>query len=82
MPKKESTKKKPSKAKKPSAKRMPRPFKVTVTFNRKEYEMILSYIDRHNVENKSKFVREILMLHLWEKVGDQQPRLFQDEPTL
>lgn len=68
--------------KKVASKRMPRPHRIAVTFNKKEYEMVLHYIDKHNIENKSKFVREVVLNHLWKKTGEQHPRLFDDVETL
>lgn len=63
-------------------KRMPRPYKATTSFNKKEYEMLMSYIDKHGIGNRARFIREIVLLHLWKKAGEQSPRLFDDNFAL
>lgn len=60
------------------AKKLPRPFKVTFSLNQKEYKMLIDYLEKNDISNRSMYIREVLMKHLWDRNDINQLVLFND----
>ncbi|MDP4238797.1 MAG: hypothetical protein Q8904_04920 [Bacteroidota bacterium] len=46
------------------------------TLNDEENKALIRYISKYNVQNKSKFIRETLMLAIIRKMEEDHPTLF------
>jgi len=46
------------------------------TLNDEENKALIRYISKYNVQNKSKFIREALMMTIIKKMEDDHPTLF------
>ncbi|MGL5317715.1 MAG: hypothetical protein ACRC9Q_03345 [Bacteroidales bacterium] len=55
-----------------------RPHKILLSFNDKEYEMLCAHLKKHRIQNKTRWARETLLLHLWKKLEDNYPTLFDE----
>lgn len=72
-PKKKTTKKAPAK---PKQKALPRTHQLLIPLNDAEMRMFMRYIKEHKITNKSKFVRETLMLAVLKQLEADSPTLF------
>jgi hypothetical protein len=46
------------------------------TLNDEENKALIRYISKYNVQNKSKFIREALMMTIIRKMDEDRPTLF------
>ena len=52
--------------------------KVTFSLNEKEFNMMRQYLDKHKIENQSRWMREVVMSYLWKKTEEDYPTLFNE----
>ncbi len=52
--------------------------KIAFSLNEKEYNMMRQYLDKHKIENQSRWVREVIMGYLWKKAEESYPTLFDE----
>lgn len=52
--------------------------KATFTLNDKEFAMMRQYLDKHKIENQSRWIREVVMSYLWKKTEEDYPTLFNE----
>lgn len=52
--------------------------KVTFSLNDKEFNMMRQYLDKHKIENQSRWMREVVMSYLWKKTEEDYPTLFNE----
>jgi hypothetical protein len=52
--------------------------RIVFTLNEKELNMLRSYLDKNKIENQSRWIREVVMTHLWLKTEEQYPTLFNE----
>jgi hypothetical protein len=50
--------------------------KQTISFNEKEFKVIVQFIDKYKIKNKSKFFRESIIATILQKLEDDYPTLF------
>lgn len=56
--------------------------KHALLFNNKELAAINQYCNRYKIRNKSKFMRETIILEILRKFDKDYPSLFADQPNL
>ena len=47
---------------------LPRNFKITISLNEKEYNMVSRYLDKYKILNKNRWFRETILLHILNKL--------------
>lgn len=52
--------------------------KANFTLNDKEYAMMKQYLEKHKIENQSRWIREVVMSYLWKKTEEDYPTLFNE----
>lgn len=72
-PKKKTTKKAPAK---PKQKALPRTHQLLIPLNDAEKRLFDRYIRENKITNKSKFVREAIMLSVLKRLEADSPTLF------
>ena len=60
----------------PSKRNSLRTHRQTFTLNDEENKALNRYLSKYKVKNKSKFIREAVMLTIIKKFEDDHPRLF------
>lgn len=61
---------------KPKCPREPRRHRVSIMLNDSEMQMLQRYLDRYDVSNRSRLIREALMHTILEKFDKDSPTLF------
>lgn len=61
---------------KPRRKREPRQHRVAIMLNDSEMRMLQRYLDRYDVNNRSKLIRETLMRSILSRFDKDSPTLF------
>jgi len=64
--------------KKHSVRRPPRTHRQIFTLNDDENRALDKFMDRYKIHNKSKFIRETLMITIIKKMEEDSPKLFDD----
>lgn len=60
-----------------------RSHRTSILFNQREQEAIKLYCDKYNINNKSRFMREIIMTEILKKFDEDYPTLFEfEKPNL
>ena len=59
--------------------RMKRGNKVVVSLNDKEMRALNQYCDKYKVKNRSRFLRETIMIAILKKFDEDYPKLFEEE---
>jgi len=57
-------------------KKLPRTERVTFVLNEKEQKAFDRYCERYHVQNRSRFVRQLLMRAILRRFNEDQPTLF------
>ena len=60
----------------PRRKREPRKHRVTIMLNDSEMRMLQRYLDRYDVSNRSRLIREALMRNILDRFYKDSPTLF------
>lgn len=63
-------------------KNLKRVFRKTIVFNKREWQAINHYCTKYKIKNKSKFMREAIILSVLKKFDEDYPSLFEQKPTL
>ena len=50
--------------------------RLTITLNEKEFRVIERFFNEYKIKNKTKFVRDLLIRSVWEKLEANAPTLF------
>lgn len=58
---------------------LPRNFKITISLNEKEYNMVSRYLDKYKILNKNRWFRETILLHILNKLEENHPTLFNEQ---
>ncbi len=58
--------------------KLTRKHKITIKLNDKELNAFNKYLKKYRIENRSKFVREVLFTHILEQFDKDYPSLFPD----
>lgn len=61
---------------KPRRKREPRTHRVTIMLNDSEMRVLQRYLDRYDVSNRSRLIREAVMQSILDKFEKDAPTLF------
>ena len=61
---------------KPRRRREPRNHRVTVMLNDSEMRVLQRYLDRYDVSNRSRLIREALMRNILARFDNDSPTLF------
>ncbi|MDD2798842.1 MAG: hypothetical protein PHV20_09645 [Bacteroidales bacterium] len=64
--------------KQPAKASLKRENKITFSLNEKEFNMMRQYLDKHKIENQSRWIREVVMSYLWKKTEEDYPTLFNE----
>ena len=54
----------------------------SILFNKREMQAIEHYCKKYKITNKSKFMREIIIISVLKKFDEDYPSLFEKKPTL
>jgi len=54
----------------------------SILFNKREINAINKYCRRYKIKNRSKFMREVIITSILQKLEDDYPSLFDDQPNL
>ena len=54
----------------------------TILFNKREIQAIDHYCKKYKINNKSKFMREMIISSILKKFDEDYPSLFEKKPTL
>lgn len=68
--------------KKVKDKSLKRVYRKTILLNKRELQAINHYCDKYKIKNKSKFIRETIILSILKKFDEDYPSLFEQKPTL
>jgi len=68
--------------KKVKDKSLKRVYRKTILFNKRELQAINHYCNKYKIKNKSKFMRETIILSILKKFDEDYPSLFEQKPTL
>ena len=55
-----------------------RDFKISISLNRKKYKAVIRYLDKYKIANRSRWVRETILMHILEKMEENHPTLFNE----
>ena len=53
-----------------------RDFRITISLNEKEYNAVNRYIDKYKINNRNRWLREIILRHILHKMEENHPTLF------
>ena len=56
----------------------PRTHRVTVTLNDEEYGIVMRYLSKYGITNKTRWCRETLLLHILKTLEEDYPTLFNE----
>ncbi len=56
----------------------PRIHKITFMLNDDEHNMIMRYLNRYKIENKSRWYRETILSHIMRTLEEDYPTLFNE----
>lgn len=59
--------------------KLDRKHKLTIQLNDRELIALNKYINKYKIQNKSKFIREVLFKHILEQFDRDYPRIFPDD---
>lgn len=57
-------------------------YRKSILFNKREIQAIEHYCKRYKIQNKSKFMREMVISSILKKFDEDYPSLFEKKPTL
>ncbi len=57
---------------------MSRDFRVSFTLNEKEYNALNRYVDKYKITNKTRWMRETILMHVLQKMEENHPTLFNE----
>jgi len=63
-------------------KSLKRVYRKTILFNKRELQAINDSCKKYKIKNKSKFMRETVILSILKKFDEDYPSLFEQKPTL
>jgi hypothetical protein len=55
-----------------------REFRISFALNEREYNAVCRYLDKYKIENRSRWVRETILIHVLQKLGENRPTLFNE----
>lgn len=59
-----------------------RKYRKSILFNKREIQAIDHYCKRYKIQNKSKFMREMVISSILKQFDEDYPSLFEKKPTL
>jgi len=62
--------------------KLKRVHRKSILFNERELQAMDYYCEKYKIQNKSKFMREVIITSVLKKFDDDYPSLFEDIPTL
>ena len=57
---------------------MSRDFRVSFSLNEKEYNALNRYLDKYKISNKTRWMRETILMHVLQKLEENHPTLFNE----
>ncbi|MDD4115222.1 MAG: hypothetical protein PHG27_06460 [Massilibacteroides sp.] len=57
---------------------LPRVHKITFMLNEEEYKTVERYLLKYNIQNKSRWYRETILLHVLRTLEEDYPTLFKE----
>jgi len=58
--------------------RLPRDHKVTISLNNEEYKALCKYLAKYKITNRSKWMRETIMVSVIQRFSEDYPTLFSE----
>ena len=58
--------------------RLPRNHKVTISLNDEEYKAVCKYLSKYKIINRSKWMRETVMISIFRHFSEDYPTLFSE----
>lgn len=55
-----------------------RDFRITISLNEKEYNAVNRYMDKYKINNRNRWLRETIVMHVLQKMEENHPTLFDE----
>lgn len=55
-----------------------RDFRITISLNEKEYNAVNRYMDKYKINNRNRWLRETIVMHVLHKMEENHPTLFDE----